>query len=89
MGNPWGIGCFREGGSPILSKSPKKKNSVKISEKAAKSGKKIGKIRFFLLKMVQNELGTPRNTFKSQKYVKKNIKSAKSGKNRKNQIFPT
>ena len=39
MGDPWGIGGFREGGkSPILSKSSKKK-SVKKSEKAAKSEK--------------------------------------------------
>ena len=84
MGDPWGIGGFRGGGgSPILSKSSKKK-SVKKSEKSAKSKKKIGKNQIFFV--TENGLKCIRNRtkhfFKSQKSVKKNIKSAKPGKNR-------
>ena len=73
MGDPWGIGDYRGVEKPnikqIVNKNRWKKKKLK---KAAKSGKKIEKIGyFFLLKMVYNALGTPRNTFKSQKSVKK------------------
>ena len=52
--------------------------SKKKNIKSAKSGKKSEKSDF-LLEMVSNALGTPRNTFKSQKLVKKPIKSGKVG----------
>ena len=69
MGEPWVIGVSGRGGSPILSKSPKKNRSKNLKNR--RNRKKIGKIGFFLLKMVSNALGTPRNTFKSQKLAKK------------------
>ena len=54
-------------GDPFKSQqSVKKKKNIK----SAKSGKNR-KNRIFLLKMVSNALGTPRNTFKSQKLAKK------------------
>ena len=51
MGDPWGIGGFRGGGEPILSKSLKKID-VKKSEKSAKSEINRKNRIFFLLKMV-------------------------------------
>ena len=70
MGDPWGIGGFRGGGEKPnikqIVKKKKKKKSVKKSEKAAKLEKSD-----IFKKMVWNALGTPRNTFKSQKSVKK------------------
>ena len=53
----------------------KSQQSVKKAIKSAKSEKSD----FFLLKMVSNALGTPRNTFKSQKICQK---THKIGKNR-------
>ena len=43
MGDPWGIGGFRGGISPVLSKSSKK-----IGEKIGEIGKKSEKSDFFL-----------------------------------------
>ena len=82
MGDPWGIGGFRGGESPILSKSSTKK----IGQKISKNGE-IGKIYFFTengLKCIRNPHETP---LKVNNLSKKNIKSAKSEKNRKNLFF--
>ena len=70
MGDPWGIGGFRGEGKPNFKQIVKKK-SVKKSQKSAKSEKNLKNLIFFLLKMVWNALGTPRNTFKSQQLAKK------------------
>ena len=57
MGDPWRIGGFRGGGE--------KPNIKQIVSKIGEIWKNW--IFLFLLKMVSNALGTPRNTFKSQK----------------------
>ena len=44
MGDPWGIGGFRGGGKPNIKQIVKKKKISNIGE--------IGKIVFFLLKIV-------------------------------------
>ena len=67
---------FTENGLKCIRKSTIGQKKHKIGE----IGKKIV-FFFFLLKMVSNALGTPRNTFKSQKLAKKK-KNHKNGKNR-------
>ena len=79
MGDPWGIGGFWRGGKPKIKQIVK--NMCQIISKIDKIGKKWEKSDFlFLLKMVWNTLGTPRNFFKSQKSARKPVKSPKSGK---------
>ena len=62
MGDPWGIGGFRGGESPILSKSSKK--SVKKSEKAAKSEKKLKILEKSDIFFTENGLKCIRNPMK-------------------------
>ena len=76
-GDPWGIGDLRGEEKPNIKQIVKE--TVKKSQKSAKSEKKSEKSEFFLLKMVSNALGTPRNSNKMSKTGQKKHKIGKIG----------
>ena len=84
MGDPWGIGGFRGGGEPNIKQIVKKKIGQKIS-KIDEIGKKSEKIGFFFYWKWSKMHYEPHETtlkVNNLSKKKKNIKLAKSGKNR-------